>query len=299
MLRSIHEQKYARIEHVVIDGASTDGTRDFLAAHAAPSIWISEPDHGQAHAINKGMAMANGEIVGWLNADDRYVPGAIETVVGIFRANPDALLIYGDAMAIDGRGRRYGLRTNVRPCTAQSLIEYGDSIVQPAAFWRAELWNSIGPLDESLHYMLDYEFWMRAAKVRRPHYVPVCLAEERLHQAAKTSTGHLQRIHEVYAVAVRHGGRGMPHAFRAEAAALYFWEAARAWKRRRHETARKYFRTGVSLRPWSAKFALYLCGIFAFRPHSIAAMRLIANRIRSWRRPRMPKDLQKHLPKSC
>ncbi len=292
-LASIRGQDYAHIEHIIIDGGSTDDTLEFLASHAAPSTWISEPDRGQAHAINKGMAMAHGEIVGWLNCDDRYVPGAIRTVVEVFAANPDAMLIYGDAMAIDGGGRRFGLRVNVRPCTVQSLVERGDAIVQPAAFWRRTLHDEIGPLDDSLHYMMDYEFWMRAALRRRLLYVPVCLAEERIHQAAKTSTGHLRRIHELYVVATRHGGRGVPREFRAEAAALYFWEAASSWRRGQRDAARDQFRIGVSLRPWSIKFVMYVCGVFLFRPHSIARMRLIANRLRSWRRPRMPKDFRR------
>lgn len=287
-MQSIDRQDYPYIEHIVIDGGSTDGTIDLLQTGTYPRQWISEPDNGQAAAINKGFARANGEIMGWLNSDDLYTPGAIRTVVNLFLAHPNVMLIYGDALAIDAHGRSYGLRANVKPCDHHMLVHRGDHIVQPAVFWRAALWREIGPLDESLHFALDYEYWMRAAQRYPLFYLPVCLAMERLHGQAKTATGHLTRIHEIYTVARRYGGLGVPYHFRAEAAALYAWQAMQESRRTNWVGARHDLAMGWRLRPPLLKFLVYMIGVVVFGLHSLARLRLWANRARSWRRPRWP-----------
>lgn len=287
-LQSVYQQDYPYIEHIVIDGGSTDGTVELLQTLPYPLQWISEPDQGQAAAINKGFARAKGEIWGWLNSDDLYAPGAIRSVVNLFLAHPNVMLIYGDALAIDAHNRSYGLRANVKPCDRHLLVQRGDHIVQPAVFWRAELWRTIGPLDESLHFALDYEYWMRAAQRYPLFYLPVCLAMERLHGQSKTATGHLTRIQEIYTVARRYGGLGIPYHFRAEAATLYIWQAIQEWRKGNWTGARHYLANGLHLRPPLLKFLAYLSGIMLFGLRSLARLRLWANRARSWRRPCWP-----------
>lgn len=288
MLQSVGQQDYPQIEHIVIDGGSTDGTVELLEAAGNNLTWISEPDNGQAAAINKGFLLAKGEIFGWLNCDDLYTCGAIRTVVEYFVAHKQAMLLFGDALAIDAKGHSYGLRKNVGPCTFRTLVHSGDFIVQPATFWRATLWRQLGPLDESLHYALDYEYWMRAAKHYPLHYIPRCLARERLHQEAKTNTGYLKRINEIYNVACHYGAPGYPYYFRAEAASIHYWQAFQELKSRQWQNFRHHIRITLSLRPQPLKFLIYLFTLFLFGPRSIATLRLWANRLLSWRRPIYP-----------
>jgi len=287
-LQSIAQQDYPYIEHIVIDGGSTDGTLELLQQVPYPLRWLSEPDNGQAAAINKGFATARGEILGWLNSDDLYTPGAIRTVVNLFLARPDLMLVYGDALAIDAHGRSYGLRANVKPCDLQRLVRRGDHIVQPATFWRAALWREMGPLDERLHFTLDYEYWMRVAQRYPLYYLPVCLAYERLHQQTKTATGHLVRIQEIAAVARRYGGVELPDDFRAEAATLYGWQALQELRRAQWAAARLQLARGWRLRPPLLKFLAYVIGMLLFGIQALARLRLWANRLRSWRQPRWP-----------
>lgn len=218
-LLSVLGQDYPRVEYIVVDGASTDGTVDILARYANRVRVISEPDEGQADAINKGFRLAQGDILGWLNSDDLYLPGAISAVVRFFRARPDARFAYGDALAIGAHDRICGIRAHVRQTNHDDLLANGDYIVQPAAFWRADLWRETGELNAGLRYTMDYDYWLRVSQHSALHYIPVCLAAERLHNAAKTARGSRERIEEVEKLARHYGRDGVPAGFAAQAAA--------------------------------------------------------------------------------
>lgn len=276
---SVQAQDYPRIEHIVVDGASTDGTLAILERHIDRLTWISEPDHGQAHAINKGFRMSSGSIFAWLNSDDLYLPGAIRSVVDYFQAHPEAMLVYGDAWAIDDRDREYGRRLHVQPCTFDMLIRIGDFIVQPAAYWRSTLWDEIGPLDESLRYALDYEFWMRAAQRYELHYMPVPLARERIYAAAKSFSGEIERLEEIKQLASRYGGDGLPEGFHAEAAATYFWRGIARLGALQWRTARDDFNTALGYNKSWSKLLLYLIALTLFGPRRIPLLRLLRNRL--------------------
>lgn len=278
---SVRNQGYPRIEHIVIDGGSTDGTLDILRKYEDGLTWISEKDGGQADAINKGFRRATGDILGWVNSDDMYVPGAIQTVVDHFQSHLEDGFIYGDCEALDENGKSYGIRTHVKQGGWKELVGELDFIVQPASFWRSSVWKSCGELDEKLHYTLDYEYWMRIAKAFPPRYIPVLLAKERLYAAAKTFSGAVTRMEEIEMVAKRHGGAGLPYNYRAEAAANYALRALTALRQGRWADARADFGRAKNTRPPLSKFLRYFGAMALLGPESISGIWLWLNQRRA------------------
>lgn len=183
-IESVLVQDYPAIEYLVVDGGSTDGTLDILRRHDGRVRWLSEPDPGQTAAVNKGFRLTRGEIIGWLNADDLYLPGAVQAAVSYLAEHPDIDLVYGDADHIDEGG---GV---IEPYPTEPFdlgrLREACFICQPAAFFRRRLLDRVGPLDESLYCGMDYEFWIRAGRQGRVGYLPVRLAQSRLHAGAKT-----------------------------------------------------------------------------------------------------------------
>ena len=134
-LRSVLEQDYPRIEYMVIDGASTDGSVEIIRKYEDRlAYWVSEKDSGQAEAINKGFTRASGDIIAWLNSDDYFLPGAVGAAVKAFDENPDVLLVYGDMLAVDERGRTIN-QLKYRQLTLDDLLCF-QIIGQPAVFMR-------------------------------------------------------------------------------------------------------------------------------------------------------------------
>ncbi len=283
-IESVLTQDYPNIEYIVIDGGSTDGTVDILRRYEGRLQWISERDQGQGDAINKGMRRATGQILGWLNSDDLYVPGAIRAVVETFTRKPEAMFVYGDAEAIDAQDKSYGTRIHVHQTDADELINMGDPIVQPASFWRAEVWQTCGELDLSLHYTLDYEYWMRVAKRYPLTYIPVILAKERLYADAKTFKGMIERIDELEAVARRHGGQGIASRFAGEGAAAYVNRGAGRLARGQWKAARGDFARARALKPDAKRFIMFLGVSGIFGSKAIARARLSQNKYRQPRK---------------
>ncbi len=194
---SVLNQDHPKIEYIVIDGGSKDGSVGIIRRYQDRLAgWVSEPDQGQSHAINKGLQRANGEILGWLNSDDVYCPGAVRTVVDFFKLHPDVALVYGRADLIDSDG------SVVRPILWEDfsapvcIARHRYTIPQPAAFFRRETIQRVGLLDERLHYCLDWDYWIRIAlaglKIAK---IPHTLARCRLHRGSKT-VSELLRPHE-------------------------------------------------------------------------------------------------------
>lgn len=182
---SIRAQNYPNLEHLVIDGGSTDGTLQILQRYDGLD-WNSEPDNGQADAINKGFKKATGEIIGWLNSDDIYLPGALHRVAEFFSTHPNIDIIYGDYYLIDQHSNIL-LRKQEIPFDYNILLYGLDYISQPTTFFRRSVFEQSGYLDERLHYGLDWEYWLRLANdgcrfAHLPHY----LAATRWHTDAKT-----------------------------------------------------------------------------------------------------------------
>ena len=182
---SVLEQDYARIEYWVIDGGSDDGSQEIIQSYADRLAgWVSEKDNGQADGVNKGLAKATGEIIGWLNSDDLYYPGAIRAAVEAFKQHPEASFVFSDVESIDENGQPF------------HLMRYGDwklpdlmtshIIGQPGVFMRREVLEQAGYLDLSYNYLLDVQLWIRMAAIAEPFYVPGAVwAAARMHSGAK------------------------------------------------------------------------------------------------------------------
>jgi GT2 family glycosyltransferase len=183
-MRSVLEQGYPRLEYFVVDGGSTDGSVDIIRHYADRLAgWVSEKDRGQADAIRKGMARASGEIVAWLNSDDFYLPDTVSSTVQTFRQYPDAVLVYGDMLAVDEEGQTLNL-LNYRQLSLEDLLRF-QIIGQPAVFFRRDAYDRTGGLDIGFHYMLDHHLWIRLAQLGRIVHVPQAWAAARYHPQAK------------------------------------------------------------------------------------------------------------------
>ena len=184
-LLSVRNQTYANIEHIVIDGGSTDETLSILKKYSGDLVWISEPDNGQSDAINKGWKRAHGEIIAYLNADDTYLPDAVETAVNYLLQHPETGMIYGDGILSDEQGRFLANVTSGR-FDLKSLIFCKNNILQPAVFLRRVVYDRFGGIDENLHLAMDLDYWIRAGLLFRIDYIPHPLATAKIYGDAKS-----------------------------------------------------------------------------------------------------------------
>jgi glycosyltransferase involved in cell wall biosynthesis len=181
---SVLGQDYPNIEYLVVDSGSTDPTREILKKYEGRLRTITAPRQGPAAAIHVGLSQARGSILAWLNADDKYEPGAVRSAVSAFAAEPQTEIVYGDAAWIDERGAEIGTYPTI-PFNATALA-YDCFIGQPAAFFRVSAYREC-PLDSSLSLSFDYDLWIRlAARGRCFQYVPQRLAFSRMHRESLT-----------------------------------------------------------------------------------------------------------------
>jgi glycosyltransferase involved in cell wall biosynthesis len=200
------------LQWIIIDGGSTDGSAAFLSSIDDPRVkWISEPDRGQSHAINKGMLLADGDIVAWLNSDDLYTAGALQTVADAFARNAGAQWLVGRYEIIDATDRvirrsivRYKDR-GLRNYRYRKLLRE-NFISQPSVFWRRDFGQQIGPLDETLHWSMDYDLWLRMGRQSDPLIIPEVLSQFRLHGQSKSGKVDRRQFDEQYRVAGRYLG---------------------------------------------------------------------------------------------
>lgn len=207
-IESVWSQDYPNMEHIVVDGGSSDGTLDILNqyTHLGERFrFISEPDRGQSHAINKGLKMAKGEIIGWLNSDDTYLPGAIRKAVDALQGHPDWAVVYGNAYHVNQHN--YILNHYpIKPFDRKSLFEFC-IICQPAAFLRKDVFEAVGGVDETLHFCMDYDLWIRISKDYPIGYIAEYLANSRLHPACKSAVRIVDTgLPEIMKTSIKHFG---------------------------------------------------------------------------------------------
>jgi len=207
-IESVLSQDSPRIEHIIVDGGSSDATLEVLEKYDSEVKWISEPDRGQAHALNKGLAMANGEVIGWLNADDTYLPNAVSTSIRVLSDCPAITMTYSRVLEIDAQGRPLGEYPYLEPFDLDRYLNVNPGIIpQQGVFIRADAIREVGGWDESRHMAMDYDLFLKVA-ARNPSAVLLIddiLANFRRHDLAKTSLGNFYP--EVVDISRAYGGR--------------------------------------------------------------------------------------------
>jgi glycosyltransferase involved in cell wall biosynthesis len=220
-LASVRSQGAANVEHLVVDGGSTDGTLEILA-RASGVRWISEPDRGLSDAMNKGIRLARGDVIGWLNADDIYLPHALERVSTAFGTRPDARWLTGRCMIIDAHGAE--IRRPITAYKSQLLRHYGfglhlthNFVSSPSTFVRRRAFDDVGLLDERFRYSMDYDLWLRLGRMQPPIVLDGApLAAFRMAPGSLSMSGFERQFRE-HAQNAREHGEGYPLPVRANA----------------------------------------------------------------------------------
>jgi glycosyltransferase involved in cell wall biosynthesis len=214
----ISQEGHFRLDYIIIDGGSSDNSVDIIrqyekrllqgewpiACQGITYRWLSEKDKGQANALMKGFRTAGGEVLAWLNSDDTYLPGTLQTAAGFFRDHPDTGLLYGDAHFCDTAGNIIG-RYRTEEFNLERLASF-NIICQPSAFFRRNAFEAVGCLDESLRFAMDYDLWAKIGKQFPCRYFPWFLSTYRLHETSKTicdDTLH-DNLEEVLLLAIKH-----------------------------------------------------------------------------------------------
>lgn len=206
-IRSVLEQDYPRIEYLVIDGGSTDGSVDVIKKYEDRiAFWVSERDRGQTDAINKGLERAKGEILAWINSDDTYHPKAVGEAVEFLMNHPNVAMVYADCNFIDEQGRVIGKFAS-RQTDYKKLRRGYVHIPQQTTFFRAAYWREVAPLDPSFYFAMDYDLWVRIAARAPIKYLPGrTWANFRIHTSSKTNVNDERGWKEMLRVHYRDGG---------------------------------------------------------------------------------------------
>jgi glycosyltransferase involved in cell wall biosynthesis len=205
-IRSVLSQDYPCIEYIVIDGGSTDGSLEVIKKYEDKlETWISEKDLGQTDAINKGFAIAQGDILAWLNSDDTYLPGAVSEAVKRFKENPHVGMVYGKAYYVNESGVPVALYP-AGPTDYRGLRRGVTTIPQQTMFFRSIVWKMVGPLDPSFYYAMDYDLWTRISAVTPIAFIQNFMANFRLQSASKSMNEANRCWPEMMRVHFRDGG---------------------------------------------------------------------------------------------
>jgi glycosyltransferase involved in cell wall biosynthesis len=231
-LQSVKDQNYPFLEHIVLDGASTDRTVSILQEYSQRPDWqhlrwVSKPDQGQSDALNKGFRMATGDIIGWLNSDDRYRPLSFKKVVSALEAFPDADIVYGDYSDMDEVGRVSRIRREIE--FSRFVLAYHRVLYIPttSTFFRRRIFEEGNWINTRYHYAMDYEFFLRLANAGyRFRHIPHVLADFRWHSESKSGGHSRQQLTEhdeiarMYSPLLRRMPTGIPLAAARKGARL-------------------------------------------------------------------------------
>lgn len=209
-IESVLSQDYPRIEYIIMDGGSTDDTAAVVADYLDRLTFISEPDRGQTHAINKGFAMARGEIVAWLNSDDIFLPHAVSHAVAALAGDSTLGMVYGEGYQMDIDGKIISRFASTQAFDLWRLVYVSAYILQQTVFFRKAALDAIGPLDETLVYGMDWEIFMRLCKAFPVKYIPEYMGSIREYPTAKSFAGGGRRFQELAQIMRRHGARRFP-----------------------------------------------------------------------------------------
>jgi len=236
-IRSVLDQDHPSLEYIIVDGGSTDDAVDVIRKYADKlAWWVSEKDDGQTDALNKGFSQATGEILAWMNSDDTYEPGAVAAAVDYLTKHPEVGMVYANTNFIDEKSRVIG-RFHAAQTDYRRLRQGYVHIPQQAAFFRADLWRQVGPLDPDFYFAMDYDLWVRLAKLAPFAYLPgQTWANFRLHHNAKTISADDRCWPEMIKVHYRDGGSFFApimarYYLRRLAAPLLNWNRQRQMKR--------------------------------------------------------------------
>lgn len=209
------------LEYLIMDGGSKDNSVEIIKKYEGllkrgewpvkcrgiECRWVSEKDKGQSDAINKGFKKATGEIIAWLNSDDTYLPCAVNKMVSFFESNPDLMMVYGEGYEIDEKGEILRRFFWTQDFDLQTLIDFGDYILQPTVFMRKSAVEEVNFLDTGLNWAMDWDLWIKIGKKFKIGYMPEFIANSRIYGDTKTSVGGLKRFKELARLMRRHGKR--------------------------------------------------------------------------------------------
>lgn len=208
-IESVLKQNYPNLEYIVMDGGSTDETLAILKSYRRKIKYYSQPDKGQADAINQGLKKATGEIVTYLNSDDILLPNTLQHVADHFVTHPDSQWLSGDYQIIDENGQKIHslvvkYKRLLRHLISFNLLCVVNPLSQPSTFWRRSLLKKVGYFNEKLHYCLDFDYWLRLMQQYPPYISPKALAAFRIHSSSKGKNLFTVQFKEEHQVVLNH-----------------------------------------------------------------------------------------------
>jgi len=204
---SVLSQNYPNLEYIIMDGGSTDNSVEIIKKYEKHlAYWVSEKDNGQSDAINKGFAKATGEILGWLNSDDLYLPDTLHKVGEYFKTHPDCHFLAGDGEIFDTATNKREYYIKAKDYSFSDLLRFhqGKYLPQPSVFFSREAFRRSGGLDIELYYTMDLDLWINIIRRFPLHYLPICLSRLRRHAGAKTQVDPEASVEEVNKVIERY-----------------------------------------------------------------------------------------------
>jgi len=188
-IRSVLDQGYPNLEYIIMDGGSTDGSREIIEKYSdSLAYWQSMPDNGQASAIFQGFEKTTGDILAWINSDDYYLSGSLSSIADYFVKYPQTQWIVGNGIVVGPTGKLLYTVDKVPPISYKTMIYSNNLVFQPATFWRRDLFFSTGGFDQTLKFAFDYDLFLKFSKITPPQRLKQLLAAFRIHESSKTTT---------------------------------------------------------------------------------------------------------------